>query len=80
MATMPAINNRFRPIYDRTKGATPMKKDLTSIIDKVRDLLALTRATGFHTSRSIGALLADLSADELAEVSKALDLKQLSQR
>jgi hypothetical protein len=76
MATMPAINNRFLPIYDRTKGATPMKRDLTPIIDKVRNLLALTRTTGFHTTRSIGAVLADLSPDELAEVSKALDLSQ----
>lgn len=80
MATMPAINNRFQPIYNRNKGVPPMKRDLTSIIDKVRDLLALTHTTGFRTSRSIGALLADLSPDELAEVSKALDLKQLSQR
>ena len=82
MATMPAIN-RFKPIYQRSKGAPPiMKRDLTEIIDKVRKLLALTRTTGFHTTRSIGMVLADLSPDELAEVSEALDLtpKQLSQR
>jgi len=81
MATMPAIA-RYQPIYQRSKGTTPMKRDLTPIIDKVRKLLALTRTTGFHTSRSIGAVLADLSPDELVEVSTALDLtpKQLAQR
>ena len=82
MATMPALNNRFQPIYNRNKGTIPMKRDLKPIIEKVRNLIALTRTTGFHTSRSIGALLADLSPDELAEVSGALELtpKQLYQR
>ena len=74
MATMPAFNTRFQPIYNRIKETTPMNKDLTSIIDKVRHLQELTRTTGFHTTRSIGALLADLTPDELVEVNKALTL------
>jgi hypothetical protein len=72
MATMPALS-RYQPIYQRSKGTTPMKRDLTQIIDKVRKLKQLTRDTGFHTTRSIGALLADLSPDELVEVQSALE-------
>lgn len=72
MATMPTFNTRFQPIYNRIKETTPMKRDLQSIIEKVRHLQELTRSTGFHTTRSIGAVLADLSPDELVEVNKAL--------
>jgi hypothetical protein len=73
MATA-ALNTRFQPIFNRNKEATPMKRDLQTIIDKVRKLKELTHTTGFHTTRSIGMLLADLTPDELVEVSKALHL------
>jgi len=74
MATA-ALNTRFQPIYDRSRG-TPMKKEnnMQDIIEKVRRLQELTRTTGFHTTRSVGMLLANLSPDELVEVSKALHL------
>jgi hypothetical protein len=41
---------------------------LKAIADKVLSLQTLTRETGFHTSRSIGALLANLSPDQLAAI------------
>lgn len=73
MATMPALS-RYQPIYDRTKRAPTMKRDLTDIIDKVRKLQQLTRTTGFQTGRSVCALLSDLSPEELVKVSEALNL------
>ena len=76
MATMPALNNhtRYQPLYNRTKRAPIMKRDLTEIIEKVRKLQQLTKNTGFQTGRSVCKLLADLSPDELVEVSTALNL------
>ena len=71
MATA-ALSTRFQPIYNRNKEATPMKRDLQPIIDKVRSLKELTQTTGFHTTRSIGILLADLTPDELVLVNDAL--------
>jgi hypothetical protein len=66
-----------QPIYNRFKDSTPMKtRDLTDTIEKVRKLLELTQRTGFQTGRSICKLLADLSPDELVEVSTALNLPQ----
>ena len=75
MATMPALS-RYQPIYNRTKEAQTMKKEnnLHEIIEKVRKLKELTNTTGFHTTRSIGMLLANLSPDELVLVSEALHL------
>ena len=75
MATA-ALSTRFQPIYNRNREATPMKKqnNLQEIIEKVRHLQELTRTTGFHTTRSVGMLLANLSPDELVEVNKALNL------
>ena len=76
MATA-ALSTRFQPIYNRNrnKETTPMtKRDLTPIIEKVKQLKELTRTTGFHTTRSIAALMADLSPDETAEVAKAVNL------
>lgn len=74
MATMVAINRYQQPIYDRTKRAIPMKKrDLTEIIEKVRNLQQLTKTTGFKTGRSVCALLADLTPDELVQVNEALN-------
>ena len=73
MATV-AINRYQQPIYDRNKRVIPMKKrDLTEIIAKVRELLDLQNRTGFRTTRSVGALLADLNPDELVEVNRALN-------
>ncbi len=86
MATMPAIHSRFQPIYNRSKGTTMKKEERTNnlqdIIAKVRKLQELTRTTGFHTTRSIGLLLANLSPDELVRVSDALHLspRELSHR
>jgi hypothetical protein len=53
-----------------------MKRDLAEIIDKVRKLQQLTKATGFQTGRSVCLLLSDLTPDELVEVSTALNLSQ----
>jgi hypothetical protein len=72
---MPALS-RYQPIYQRTKGTTTMKKDLTPIIDKVRKLQQLTRTTGFQTGRSICALLSNLTPDELVQVNEALNPTQ----
>ncbi len=47
---------------------------LEEIIRKVRSLRTLTKSTGFFTTRSIGALLANLTPDELVEVAEALEL------
>jgi hypothetical protein len=72
MATMVAINRYQQPIFNRKNRDTTMKRDLTPIIEKIRELQQLTERTGFRTTRSVGALLGDLSADELVEVNKAL--------
>ena len=83
MATMPALSRYQQPIYNRIKDSTPMKnRDLTEIINKVRKLQQLTDRTGFKTGRSVCALLAHLTPDELVEVSTALEspLPNLSQR
>ena len=45
---------------------------LKAIADKVLALQTLTLETGFRTSRSIGALLANLSPDQLAAVGEYL--------
>lgn len=50
------------------------KQKLEEVIRKVQKLRSLTKSTGFFTTRSIGALLANLSPDELVEVSEALEL------
>jgi len=73
MATI-AINRYQQPIYDRTRTqrVTMKKRDLTPIIEKVKNLQQLTSKTGFQTGRSICALLADLTPDELVEVNQAL--------
>jgi len=47
---------------------------LDEIIRKVQTLRHLTKTTGFFTTRSIGALLANLTPDELVEVAEALEL------
>ena len=73
MATMPALSRYQHPIYDRTKRAKPMKRDLTEVINKVRQLQQLTERTGFKTGRSVCALLSDLTPDELVEVNEALN-------
>lgn len=83
MATMPALSRYQQPIFNRTtKRVIPMKKDLTEIINKVRNLKQLTQKTGFQTGRSVCALLSGLTADELVEVNKALNEEhtQSSQR
>lgn len=50
------------------------KQNLEEIIRKVQALRTLTKTTGFFTTRSIGALLANLTPDELVEVSEKLEL------
>jgi hypothetical protein len=49
-------------------------QNLEEIIRKVQALRLLTKTTGFFTTRSIGALLAKLSPDELVEVAESLEL------
>jgi len=75
MSTIATYNH---PIYNRnSKGSVMQNTDrhnLDDIIEKVRKLRSLTRETGFHTTRSIGMLLANLSPDELVQVSEALHL------
>jgi negative regulator of replication initiation len=79
MATA-ALNTRYQPIYNRTKEAPSVNKDLQEIIDKVRKLQQLTKSTGFHTTRSVAQLMANLTPDELVTVSEALHLTELNQR
>ena len=81
MATMAALSRYQQPIYDRTKKAIPMnnKRDLTETIEKVRKLRQLTKTTGFQTGRSVCALLANLTPDELVEVNDALNNSTSSQ-
>ena len=67
VATFTPQSNAFMPNPDR-------KQHLEEVIKKVRNLRSLTKSTGFFTTRSIGALLANLSPDELAEVGEALEL------
>ncbi|MCU1301586.1 MAG: hypothetical protein JWQ87_1870 [Candidatus Sulfotelmatobacter sp.] len=50
------------------------KQNLEEIIRKVQALRTLTKTTGFFTTRSIGALLAHLTPDELVEVADSLEL------
>jgi hypothetical protein len=78
MAT--SVMQRFnQPIYNRNRSNTIMQpqpqRDLAEIIDKVRQLQQLTKTTGFFTSRSIGALLNDLTPDELVQVNRAINPK-----
>ena len=74
MATMPALSRYQQPIFNRTtKRVIPMKRDLTEIVNKVRNLKQLTQTTGFQTGRSICALLSDLTPDELAAVNEGLN-------
>ena len=63
----PIRENAFMPNPER-------QSHLEEVIRKVRSLRNLTKDTGFFTTRSIGALLANLSPDELVEVSEALQL------
>ena len=75
MATMPAINNRFSPIYIRNKRVEPMtKRDLKPTIEKVRKLLAFKQSSGMSVSRSVADLVRDFTADELVELYDALKL------
>lgn len=50
----------------------PLTPKLAEVVQKIRDLQALTVKTGFKTTRSQGEILGRLNADELAEVSAAL--------
>jgi hypothetical protein len=51
---------------------TPLRSDLQELVNKVRAMRELTKATNFQTSRSVGALLGRLNPDDLATVSLAL--------
>jgi hypothetical protein len=51
---------------------TTMTPKLADIVEKIRNLQRLTKTTGFRTTRSQGELLAQLTPDELSEVSVAL--------
>lgn len=78
MATA-VLSSRFQPIYDRTtqpKEIT-MNNDLKTIIDKVIKLQQLTKTTGFHTTRSISQLMANLTPEELVLVSEAIHTAKL---
>ena len=67
LATCTPQSKAFMPNQERTQK-------LEEVIRKVRNLRSLTKSTGFFTTKSIGALLANLSPDELAEVGEALEL------
>lgn len=56
-----------------THNNSPRQTQLEQIAHKVRVLRKLTKDTGFFTTRSVGALLAPLSADELATVAELSD-------
>jgi hypothetical protein len=57
---------------NRASGVTTMqtdrKQELEKIAHKVKVLRAFTRDTGYFTTRSVGQLLQNLNADELATV------------
>lgn len=84
MATA-ALSNRFQPIYNRTSTRNTeiqpkentMSNDLKTIIEKVIKLQQLTKTTGFHTTRSISQLMANLTPEELVLVSEALHTNKL---
>lgn len=48
---------------------------LAAVVEKIRNLQRLTQSTGFKTSRSQGEVLSQLTTDELAAVSAALQQK-----
>lgn len=53
-------------------NSTTLKPELQEIVAKVRALKELTKATSFQTSRTVGALLQRLNADDLVAVSLEL--------
>jgi hypothetical protein len=59
---------------NRASGVTTMqtdrKQELEKIAHKVKVLRAFTRDTGYFTTRSVGQLLQNLNADELATVAE----------
>lgn len=48
---------------------------LAAVVEKIQNLQRLTQSTGFKTSRSQGEVLSQLTTDELAAVSAALQQK-----
>ena len=54
---------------------TQLKPALVEIVRKIHALRTVTKKTGFITNRSIGALLAGLSSEDLIAVGEALQLK-----
>lgn len=48
---------------------------LVEIVRKIHALRTVTKKTGFLTNRTIGALLSNLSQDDLIAVGEALQLK-----
>jgi hypothetical protein len=60
-------------------GATtmtqPLKPPLVEIVRKIHALRTVTKKTGFITNRTIGAMLAALSTEDLIAVGEALQLK-----
>ena len=65
--TAPMASRSFMPQQNK-------QQTLEAIIEKVKALRELSAATGFHTTRSIGQLLGNLSPDDLVKVSEALNL------
>ena len=51
----------------------PLKPALVDVVKKVRALRALTKDTGFVTGRTVGALLSQLSQEDLIRVAEALE-------
>jgi predicted RNA polymerase sigma factor len=65
--TAPMARRSFMPQQNKPQT-------LEAIIEKVKALRSLSKETGFHTTRSIGQLLGNLSPDDLVQVSEALGL------
>jgi hypothetical protein len=60
--------------HGNMRPAMSTNNKIEEVIKKVRSLRALSKETGFFTNRSVGALLVNLSPDELVQVSDALEL------
>jgi hypothetical protein len=56
----------------------PRKQELEQIARKVRVLRAFSKETGFHTTRSVGTLLASLTPDELYEVAELSEISPVT--
>lgn len=60
------------PIMNNSK--TTVKSELVDVVRQIHALRTVTKRTGFITNRTIGALLAKLSTEDLIAVGEALQM------